>query len=46
MTDKEWKRLSAVIEMGDPIKDVADDSELIEYILELRERLNLPPDKA
>jgi hypothetical protein len=44
MTALTWRKLRDQIEIGDPIKDVCDESDLVNYIVELRERLNLKED--
>lgn len=41
-----WLELSIIIENGDPIKDICDEDELINYILDLRARLNLQCDQV
>lgn len=45
MTKKLWNRLREVIEFGDPIKDVCDESDLVDYIFVLRKRLKLEDDQ-
>lgn len=45
MTKQQWLRINYSIESGDPIKDVADEEDLINYILELRKRLKLADDE-
>lgn len=43
MTEIRWKKIEEYVCInGDSIKDVVDEGELIDYILELRKKLNLP----
>lgn len=45
MTKKKWNELRIIIENGDPIKDICDEDDLIQYILDLRARFGVKDDE-
>lgn len=46
MTKERWNKISEWLESGDPLKDInCDESELLDYIHDLRKQLNKLPDE-
>ena len=45
MTKETWNKLNACIEAGDPIKDVCDETDLVDYIFDLRKQLGKKDDE-